>query len=193
MSEDTQLAAIFPDLERQLTGLSAQMLSAESHGMLCARFCVEPHPDFEIWIQEVLGDEKQTPGRHSNLLVKEAVSNLHVIYEKTTSMFDNLVTEFALLLPPDSDELSVRGQALTEWCEGFVVGLGLSGVRDEDRYGDDMREIMRDLIEISHLESEMETNEDNELTFMELVEYVRIGVMTIEMELKSRSEVRTLH
>ncbi|TNF92624.1 MAG: hypothetical protein EP297_13135 [Gammaproteobacteria bacterium] len=193
MSEDTQLGAIFPDLERQLTGLSAQMLSAESHGMLCARFCVEAHPDFDVWIDEVLGDESQTSGRHSNLLVKEAMANLYIIYEMTSGMFDNLISDFALLLPPDSDDLSTRGQALAEWCEGFVVGLGLSGIRDEDRYGDDMREMMRDLIEISHLDSEMETNEENEMTFLELVEYVRVGVMTIEMELRSHSEARTLH
>ncbi len=87
---------------------------------------------------------------------------------------------------PDSDSLAVRSKALVSWCEGFLYGLGVSASQaslDEDKDG---QEFLSDLAAITRLTVNVAEEEDNEVAYAEIVEYVRTGVMMLhEMALSS--------
>ncbi|MCI0401446.1 MAG: UPF0149 family protein [Gammaproteobacteria bacterium] len=79
------------------------------------------------------------------------------------------------MLADDEEPLSVRGAALREWCQRFLDGLsaagGLSG---------DCREIVDDITRMAgQTISGVDGDEDEEAAFVEIVEYLRVGVLLI--------------
>ncbi len=114
-----------------------------------------------------------------------------------TQLFDNTREDlldpellFTLLLPDDDELLSERVLALTEWCHGFLFGLGLAGFRPGAKLPEEVREFTQDLLAISRAtEAEIQEAEDNENDYFELVEYVRIGVLYLIELLQSEPPV----
>ena len=78
---------------------------------------------------------------------------------------------------------SLREQAntLVDWCQGFLVGLGLSSVQTSD---EQVLEMIKDISEISQLEVDLLDNEENAQDFYEIVEFVRMGVLFIQETLQ---------
>ncbi len=78
---------------------------------------------------------------------------------------------------------SLREQAntLVDWCQGFLVGLGLSSVQTSD---EQVLEMIKDISEISQLEADLLDNEENAQDFYEIVEFVRMGVLFIQETLQ---------
>ncbi len=78
---------------------------------------------------------------------------------------------------------SLREQAntLVDWCQGFLVGLGLSSVQTSD---EQVLEMIKDISEISQLEVDLLNNEENAQDFYEIVEFVRMGVLFIQETLQ---------
>ena len=78
---------------------------------------------------------------------------------------------------------SLREQAntLVDWCQGFLVGLGLTSVQTSD---EQVLEMIRDISEISQLEVDLLDNEENAQDFYEIVEFVRMGVLFIQETLQ---------
>lgn len=81
MQEDTQLTAIFPDLERYLTGANAPMRVAGSHGLLCARYCTQGKPDFQEWVEAIIG-----PVNEADLTMQSCSQQLLLVFEKTSRL-----------------------------------------------------------------------------------------------------------
>jgi len=104
-----QLIELYPELERQLTHLNAQMQATESHGVLCARFCLEQRPDPALWVQEVIGRQDM-----NNLQVQAAQISLAHLYQQTEQAFHAELENFVLLMPDEYEDLSVRLQALVD-------------------------------------------------------------------------------
>ena len=81
------------------------------------------------------------------------------------------------------DETPLKEQAKTriEWCQGFLVGLGLSSVETSD---EEVTEMIRDISEISQLDADLLDTDNNAEDFYEIVEFVRIGVLFIQETLQ---------
>ena len=141
-----QLAEIYQELESRLTGLDADMSATESHGVLCGRFCIESRPDPAAWVHEVIG-----PQDTGNLQVQESQESLARLYLQTEESFHNTLDDFRLLLPADDESLSVRLQALVDWCSGFLSGLALAGLGADQQLSAEINEIMQDFTETSLL------------------------------------------
>ena len=89
------------------------------------------------------------------------------------------------MLPDDETPLLGRTQALGDWCQGFLMGLAMAGIRDFTRLPPDSAEFIQDLLDISRIEEqELEEGEDEEQAFAGIVEYVRAGVLLIRSELR---------
>lgn len=185
---DRPLNHLYFDLERQLGSLNAEMMAAEGHGVLCARFCIKNTPDVGLWMQEVLGSQET-----GNLQAKESERLLTQLYDETYASFLEAMDGFDMLLPGDDEALVERTQALVDWCSGFVAGLGLSGFQNDESLDEQVKEVLQDLIEITHMDDEIEDTEENETAYMEITEYVRVAVMTIGLSLRVRDPEQTLH
>jgi len=92
---------------------------------------------------------------------------------------------FQLLLPDDGDTLGARTEALAAWCQGFTYGMVNGGLKKDRELPEDTAELIRDLVEIARAGHDMdeETDSDEE-SYMQLYEYVRMGVLLINEELQ---------
>lgn len=163
---------IYQPLDKSLQQVGALMNAAEAHGILSSFLCVSQSDD--KWLRHILGTAA-TDGLASN-----CQKQLLLVRNYTLGQLSSLDCEFTLLLP--DDDMAERIQTLGGWCEGFLFGLGLAGVNTES-LPDNIKEFIADLIAISHIAPVDESNDANENYYMELVEYVRVGVMIIYEEL----------
>ena len=149
--------------------------AAEAHGTLAGSLCGASGYRFEDWLKEILPE-----GRASTA----AGATLRELYDATASALIQPDMEFELLLPEDSSALPERAQALAQWCQGFLYGLGAGRILDPGQLPGEVGEIVRDFIEISRAGVEEEgTEESDENAYAELVEFVRVGVQLLFEEL----------
>ncbi|HIA92602.1 MAG TPA: UPF0149 family protein [Gammaproteobacteria bacterium] len=113
---------------------------------------------------------------------------VNVVVETLEKLNDTEMT-FYPLLSPDSASLTDRTGSLSSWCQGFIDGVGIAIAQKNvpiDSAGQDIiGEIIEDFSQISKLTSASVMNQDEEeLAYMEVVEYVRVGVQLIFEEMK---------
>jgi uncharacterized protein YgfB (UPF0149 family) len=75
-----------------------------------------------------------------------------------------------------------RFSELTCWCSGFLHGLGLAQHAEGLLAQPDIREMLEDLAAIARSLAPVPDSEDNESDFMEILEYIRVVVLTIAID-----------
>jgi uncharacterized protein YgfB (UPF0149 family) len=149
--------------------------AAEAHGTLAGCLCGASGYRFEDWLREIL------PEGRADRSAREALKEL---FSATAGALIQPDMEFAPLLPSDAESLVLRTQALAEWCQGFLYGLGAGSIPDASELPGEVGELVRDLIEITRAEvDETQDAEANESAYAELVEFVRVGVQLLFEEL----------
>src|SRR5699024_10455350 len=94
----------------------------------------------------------------------------------------------------DESALETRVYALSRWCSGFLFGLasqaGDGAEFDLSRLSGEASEVVKDLTELSRvgLTEEDSRGEAAEADYAELVEYTRVGVQMIFMELRPKRQ-----
>jgi hypothetical protein len=86
---------------------------------------------------------------------------------------------FKPLLPDDEFALSERVEALSQWVRGFLEGVALQVGPQLMAHGDEVREILQDLVEVSQLDSNVDDDETAESEFLEVLEHVRMSVLSL--------------
>jgi uncharacterized protein len=149
--------------------------AAEAHGTLAVCLCGASGYRFGDWLKEILPEGRATGA---------AGATLRELYDATASALIQPDMEFELLLPEDAAPLAERTQALAQWCQGFLYGLGAGSITDASQLPGEVGEIVRDFIEITRagVEGEPE-DESSENAYVELVEFVRVGVQLLFEEL----------
>ncbi|NIR28089.1 MAG: UPF0149 family protein [Gammaproteobacteria bacterium] len=164
----------YEDLERALERETVDTPAAECHGLLCGLLCGPEDTPEEAWFGEVCEDVEARP---------ELLAVLRGTREDAVRQLFGGRMDFTPLLPGDEEALSARSTALGSWCDGFLVGLTLAGVRDWEALSDEAREIISDFSEFTRIEPEPQADEAGEAAYAELVEYVRVGVLLLNEEL----------
>jgi uncharacterized protein len=181
----------FDDLTRALTDASAELDAAEVHGLLSALACIPGDSRIAVLLGEVFGPAVSEPS------VAPCRAVLGEVWDATHRALADTDFEFEPLLPDDETSLADRTRALGEWCAGYLAGLGLGGVRMfEQDFSPEAGEFMRDLQEMSRIEPDPDVDDETESAYVELVEYVRVGVMLLGEELEAagrRAPVGVLH
>jgi yecA family protein len=167
----------YDELDGALRRIDALPDAAECHGILCGMLCEQGSVDQENWIRQVLGEYDS-----ADALVAETVGVLRRVYAVTMEQINDTELGFRLLLPEEDAGLEQAVAALSEWCQGFLFGFNLNGGRSEENTPEDVRDVMEDMVEISRVDIDVEGEED-ESSFTEVAEYVRMGVLLILEEL----------
>lgn len=165
--------------------------TAECHGLLCGLICARRSVSQEDWVAHLYEEGSAPPQPSEDASPHEQGGDvLQQLYRNTMAQIRDAEFSFRLLLPDDEQILAARTQALADWCKGFLYGLGVGGLDSEQQVPDNVEEIVRDLIEISRVyhDDEEADEEVDEASFMELSEYVRVGVMLIYEELQAERE-----
>ena len=184
-------------LDEALFKVNAMMGAAESHGVLCGMLCARGAIELSEWIGHVLGDQEE-----GNVLLHDTVHLLSELHQVTMEKVNDISGSFYMLLPDDDDDLIGRTEALADWCQGFIYGLAAGGINDDTKLPGDTQEILQDFVEISragHYAGDddvieaADVSEEDEQAFVEVVEYVRTGVLLINEELQTLVPSPTLH
>jgi uncharacterized protein YgfB (UPF0149 family) len=178
------------ELDKALLKVDATMGAAESHGVLCGMLCAQGTADLSVWMDHALGDQEQ-----GNVFLHETVYQMSGLHQCALEKLNDVSGGFVLLLP-DDDELPVRTEALAAWCQGFVYGLAAGGITGKSDLPEDTQELLHDFIEISragHDGDDAGVNEEDEMAYIEVMEYVRTGVLLINEELQPLQMSPTLH
>lgn len=151
-------------------------------GLLCATDTVGP----EQWAAELLAGTPNLDAADTPYAAPAAAPSLRGLYETTADALEDPDYGFTLLLPDDDQPLPQRAEGLSQWCQGFLWGLGLGGIQDQAKLPGDVNEVMQDMAEISRLRfsgGEGGGNED-EAAYAEIVEYVRMAALLVYEELR---------
>ena len=170
----------FDVLQQSLKKIDAEMLAAESHGSLCGICCAGGKPDLQNWLEQVF-DELDL----NNMLIKEASQLLVGLFNNTQQELNDSEADFQMFLPDDESSLAERTEALAQWCHGFSYGLATGGLKADTKLPEDTAELIRDLLEISRAGHDVSSEDEaDEESYMQLYEYVRMGVLLINEELQ---------
>jgi|CXWL01.1.fsa_nt_gi uncharacterized protein YgfB (UPF0149 family) len=170
----------FDDVAQAVNDARAEVGAAELHGALCGFLCAGGDR-FEGFALAMSLDhllDAQTP--------ESARAVVGELFQSTRAQLDDDAFGFPLLLPPADTPISERGEALVQWCQGFVSGLGLGGFTDERKLSPDGREVLRDIAEIARTRLAFDEAEDvDEEALAELSEFVRVGVLLLREDLRA--------
>jgi len=149
---------------------------SSAHGLLCGFYCVKQDISLDDWLNEVLVSIDL-----NNLLEKESHQILAEIFNNTSEQLADPTLNFWPVIADDESPLREQANTLVEWCQGLLVGLGLSSVETTD---EEVLEMIKDISEISQLDAELLDSEENTQDFYEIVEFVRMGVLFIQETLQ---------
>jgi len=172
-------ATSFDDLDETLRRAGAACDASETHGTVCGVLCAGVESD-DSWITHVL-DQASGPAE-AQQACRRALLTLR---DEAHALLRGGTLEFAPLLPDDEAGLGDRTDALGEWCQGFLYGMGLAGPKlDVEELSDETGEVLRDMGQIAQAGFEGEDSEEAETAYAEIVEYVKVGVQLLYEELQ---------
>lgn len=195
---DVKLPA-YETLEPMLKEQGLAVTPSELHGLLCGMICGGMAVDGEQWLAPVsdYANQGDTLTDGAKMVVRSVFDAASAeLGGLTQTLFTSTAAELAdmeftveLLLPAESSELMLRGEALSEWVTNFISGLGLMGM-DKKQLSDDVTEAVAALEEIAQLGiDEDEDMQEQEMLFDNVVAYVPECVLTCLVGLSQRGDV----
>jgi uncharacterized protein YgfB (UPF0149 family) len=156
---------------------------AELHGMVCGRLCGGGRYSDREWLQSAF--EFLDVSREPRPQDRQRVVDL---YRVSLEQLHDEELGIELLLPGDEAEMAERVMALSQWCQGFLSGFGTSGVKADTTLSGETAEALRDFAAFVQLSPETEDDEESEMDYLEIVEYVRLATLSIFMEIGVASD-----
>lgn len=197
---DQELYVEYAALERALDYLGAGIDAAECHGLLVGWLMSSPWSEggfpeeltLEFWVRSVLeGSAAQLEGGAADDPSSWALAMLEQTWTNTVATLNDDAFGFKPALPDDGRPMGLRARAIGSWCAGFLSGLGQGGLLAHTELSPDANELIADFVEVTRIEPSPQDDEESESALVELVEYIRAGVMLVGEELgqvtKSRS------
>ena len=82
---------------------------------------------------------------------------------------------------------------MASWCDGFLYGLANAGLQDTSTLSADAQEILKDLSKIAQLDGASSGDEEEEASYNEVMEFVRVASLLIAEEIQPLKSSEGLH
>ena len=175
---DTHLPEFYT-LEDALLRVDADFSASEVHGIACAVLAFNNQYSEKTWQLQIL------KGDGHDFHIQEARELLQQLFKASLWQLNSGDLSFELFLPPEQESLEAQVLALQKWCQGFAFGLALSGLKTMQDLPEDTRDWVQDVIKIGAAgELDVHNENESEEAFMELTEFVRMGVLMMNEELQ---------
>lgn len=152
--------------------LESGLCAAETHGIATGILCGNDQTETEFWLNHILQDVDE-------ISLDDKIT-LERLFETTKDALLSDDCVYDLLLPDDNFPLSEQAEALRNWCQGFLYGIGSIPLKSD--WPEESREIVKDIAEFTKLDTDTD-DDDAENDFMEITEYLRAAVMYLRTEL----------
>lgn len=176
MSATDPSEARYELLQQKLASANASLEAAEVHGVICGLLVTGSELP-ESWFAEVF-DQAEA----GDLLVAEARG---LVEEQLAQARRELAGDglgLQLLLPDDDTAITLRAQALTEWCQGFLYGFALGSPRQQ-LLSEDAKEALETLSALTQMDvaalGEPGEEAEEEQSLVEISEFVRMATMLL--------------
>jgi yecA family protein len=184
------LPASVPNLDElasTLVRLHAACSASELHGVLTGLLAGGARFNRHT-LQKVLETHAE-----ANRPIDDAImAQLWQLQLKTLADLGDSELVFTPLLPDDDEDLTLRVGALSDWCQGFLVGFG-TAVRPNDTrvHNESVHELLQDIVQVSHVDPDanaQSTDESNEAAYVELYEFIRMATIQLFEEMAPSKE-----
>lgn len=171
------MTSLHTELSDALAHCGIGLDPAQAHGTLIGMCSADHDISLGRWIGVMLEDTA------TDQVGADALAELAKCGEVFTAAISSPDLEFEPVLPEDAASLEARLRALGEWCGSFLYGVAVGGVTELDALAEDSREFVQDLSEFTRLAARACAGNEAEEQYVELVEYVRVGVLNLYAEL----------
>jgi len=180
MTQGEQISDQYDLLKQQLNTANASVQAAEAHGFICGVIATDQQiPD--DWYQEVFDQSEE-----GDLLVKDCQASLTQLYKETLEEIEGAGMGMRLLLPADNNPLAERAKAVSQWCQGFLYGVGIKGDNAQP-LSHEAQEALEDMAAFTHIDIEALEDEanndqigsDDEVALIEVTEFLWVAAMLI--------------
>ena len=175
MTQGEEISDQYDLLKQQLATANASIQAAEAHGFICGVIATDQKIPGE-WFDEVFDQSEE-----GDLLVSDCKSSLKQLYTETLEEIEGAGVGMRLLLPSDVKPMNERALAISQWCQGFLYGVGLTGKKaqsistEAQEALEDMTEFTR--IDVDALEDEADSDDEDALT--EVTEFLWVAAMLV--------------
>ncbi|MCL1074518.1 UPF0149 family protein [Shewanella dokdonensis] len=142
----------------------------EVHGALVGIICggAVKSQDWHQPLLELMNDGQPLPQDLAGLIQELA--------QDTVNRLQDAEFGFALLLPEEEEALATRLEALSLWTQSFLTGIAIAqpGL---NQASEDVREVIKDLAEITQVDLNVTEDDECEQAFQELLEFVRMSAI----------------
>jgi uncharacterized protein len=167
----------YESFEESLADADCEINAAEFQGILAGMISAGLNNNDKQWYNTILEVANQ-----GNQLPEAASLQLRSLFEESQSAFKNEEMLAPILLPGDDYPLVDRLEALSLWCQGYLLGFGLQlGSQPADNK--EVLESLQDISEISQLEVSSDDSEDSQAAFLTVVEHIKVAVKVIYLEM----------
>ena len=168
----------FDELANHLLEQGQDVSPSALHGCLTGLLCGGAGTEAEIGLDAL--------AQSMDLVVHGELAELMLqLYGVTAAALEDETFSFHPLLPDDEVEIDERTEALASWAQGFLTGYAhISAKMGKDAaLSEDSSEVLRDIGAMAEASvSDEDTGDEAEGSYMELVEYLRFGVLNIFMD-----------
>lgn len=173
------LQVTFPEIVSVMQGAGSTVPVAEGHGCLCGALCVTDDYSLDRWLEELV------PVEEGVVIPADVEQPMRLLYADTVRALRGDDMDFQPFLPDDATTLEQRTTALSQWCQGFLYGLGTARPLEPERMPKSIDEILVDFTNIGRAEVDPSGNaEDDEEAYTEVVEYIRAATQLVHDELE---------
>jgi len=146
---------------------------AEVQGMLTGLVCAgETDDQFKSWGALLVENDPKNPAHDRT---QDALCALMAMTHKDLGGKD---FSFRPLLPPDTDPVIERTQAMAQWCHGFGTGFHWNGLVKPGHLETDAQDAINDIAELAQVDTASAASGDDD-ALIELAEYLKVAVQLI--------------
>ncbi len=183
MSEfEENSAQWYESFEESLADADCEINAAEFQGILAGMISAGLTAENQKWLPTLLEVANQ-----GNPLPEVALGQLKSLFEQSLLAFEQQDLLAPLLLPGDDYPLVDRLEALSLWCQGYLLGFGLQ-LGKQSAENKEVAESLNDISQISQLEVAADDSEDSQSALLTVVEHIKVAVKVIYLEMVVKNQ-----
>jgi len=174
---------LYESFDEVLAEADCEISASEFQGILVGMICAGlelTNSDWEAHLVSAAND-----GRMLSAEAKLAATAIVIESQRALNEQD----ELAPILIPDGDYPIIdRIEAVTLWCQGFLLGFGLQ-IGDTPINSVEIDESLQDISEISLLQTSSDEDESSQSDLVVVIEHVKVAVQLIYLELVIKKQI----
>ncbi len=168
---------LYERFEDELTEADCEINASELHGILSGMISAGLKEPNQAWQSIILDIANQ-----AQPFSEKTQESLEKLFSQSHKAFVEQETLAPILLPSDDYPLVDQIEALSVWCQGYLLGFGLQR-GDKSIENPEVKESLSDLSEISNMKIEAEDSEEAQANLITLIEHIKVAAKVIYLEI----------